>query len=269
MPASVVQLASMATDMKSSMEEMARVIEYDEALTANLLRLANSVWGKALTPVLTVKDAVVRLGTGQILKFAVGQQISDAMCQPCPGYELTEHELWRHSVAGALAAEHLSDCLYQPVPRLVFTAALIHDIGKLLLGRQIGHDTLDEIKKVIEYDHLTFLEGERQLLGTDHAEVGGSIARYWKFPEPLITAIELHHDPDRQPDALLDIVHLSNVMAKFIGVGLGSEAMNLNASGSAPKRLGISAEKMESICASVRIELLEAEKFFFAKEKSA
>lgn len=265
MPASVVQLASLATDPKASVSEMAEVIEFDEALTANLLRLANSVWGKALMPIMTVKDAVVRLGTGHILKFAVGQQIVEPMSQACDGYQLAEHDLWRHSVASALAAEQLSAYLFKPIPRLAFTAALMHDIGKLLLGRYIGADTINEINAIIEQNKITYIEAEHHHLGTNHAEVGGEIARHWKFPPQLIVAIENHHDPDKEPDALLDIVHLSNTVAKLIGVGMGSEQMHLRASSEAPKRLGITPEDLESLCAKVLTELKQAEKYFVNK----
>ena len=81
----------------------------------------------------------------------------------------------------------------------------MHDIGKLLLGRHVGQEKVDEIRNTVHQENLTFIEGEQKLLGTDHAEVGGAIARHWSLPEPLVAAIELHHNPDQQPDALLDI----------------------------------------------------------------
>ena len=211
---------------------------------------------------MTVKDAVVRLGTGHILKFAVGQQIVEPMSQACDGYQLAEHDLWRHSVAAALAAEQLSAYLFKPIPRLAFTAALMHDIGKLLLGRYIGIDTLKEIQGIIESERVAYIEAEHMHLGTNHAQVGGEIARHWKFPPQLVTAIENHHEPDSDPDALLDIVHLSNTVAKLIGMGLGSEQMYLRASNEAPKRLGISPEDLESLCARVLTEMKQAEKYF-------
>ena len=262
MPISVVQLASMAADPGANVNDMAEIIEFDEALTANMLRMANSVWGRAMTPILTVKDAVVRLGTGQILKLAVGNHVAGTMSRSCEGYELDEHELWRHSVCAALAAERLSDYLYSPVPRLAFTAALMHDIGKVLLERHLEPETIHEIREIIRRDKVSFTEAEKYLLGTDHSEVGGVIAEYWKFPPQLVDAIRLHHDPNASPDALLDIVYIANTVTKYLGVGLGAEEMNLRACEEAPKRLGIQPADLESLCAQVHLELAEAEQFF-------
>jgi putative nucleotidyltransferase with HDIG domain len=235
------------------------LIELDQALTANVLRMANSVMGSARTQIETVKDAVVRLGTAQIFKLAVGSQVAGPMSTACPGYELAEHELWRHSVAAALAAEYLSEITPQPIPKLAFTSALLHDIGKLLLGRDLGGEVLENILSIMHQEHITFLEAEHRVLGTDHAEVGGEIARHWAFPEPLIEAITFHHDPDQQPSLLLDAVHLSNAVAKFIGVGLGREQMNMDVSSETPKRMGLSIPQLETLCARVRIDLARAE----------
>jgi len=69
MSVSVVRLASMAVDSDADIDGITQVIEYDQALTANLLRMANSVWGRSMTPILTVRDVVVRLGPSHILQF--------------------------------------------------------------------------------------------------------------------------------------------------------------------------------------------------------
>jgi putative nucleotidyltransferase with HDIG domain len=262
MPASVSQLLRLASDRSSSMADMSQVIEYDEALTANLLRLANSVWGGSRVPVMTVKDAVVRLGTAQILKLAVGQQIAAPMTDAIPGYQLAEHEHWRHSVASALAAEHLGRFLYKPIPGLPFTASLLHDIGKLVVGRHLGHKSIGEIRLMMEEESVSFIKAEHEILGTDHAEVGASIARHWKFPDPLVAAIELHHDPDKNPNGLLDVVHTANIVAKLIGLGLGSEEMKFIPSAEAPKRLGLTVDQIQSVCLSVVMELDMAEKLY-------
>jgi putative nucleotidyltransferase with HDIG domain len=262
MPISVVRLASFAHDANADMNEMAKIIEYDEALTANLLRMANSVWGGSRVPVMTVKDSIVRLGTTQVLKFSVGQKLSNSMARAFPGYELGEHEHWRHSVAAALAAESLSTYLYKPIPGLAFTVSLIHDIGKLILDRHLGPQAIEEIRKVVYKEKISFIEGERLILGTDHAQMGGEIARHWKFPEQLVNAIELHHNPDEQPDALIDLVHLGNIVARLVGVGLGTEGMHVSPSDQAVKRMGIASKDLEVVCAVVQSELDEADKLY-------
>ena len=262
MPASVTRLFILMRDPDTTLADIGRLVELDEALTANILRMANSAWSSSRYEIVTVKQAVVRLGTVRILGIAMARHMAGYMSGPFSGYELAEHELWRHSVAAALAAEYMNQFASETIPGIAFTAALMHDIGKLLLTRYISPDVLIRISVMIESLNFTYLEAEREVLGTDQAEVGCAIARHWHFPEQLVTAIERHHDPDAQPDPVLDTVHVANVVAKLIGVGLGSEQMNMKVSAAAPRRLGITRSGLESLCAMVKEKLAEAEELY-------
>lgn len=256
---SVHRLAKLVSDPESQVADITRVVELDEALTANLLRWANSAWSRSQNPVVSVREAVIRVGSGTILKLIVGEKVRRSLSTAAPAYELDENELWRHSVAAALAAESLHLFTDHPVSGAAFTAALVHDIGKLVLGRHLSPEILREIRRLIEEDKLTYVDAEFKVLGTDHAKVGGAVARHWQFPETLVRAIELHHNPDANPDPVLDAVHLSNLTAKLIGAGLGSEQLNMLASSEAARRLGLSSAGLESLCAHVQAELEKAE----------
>jgi putative nucleotidyltransferase with HDIG domain len=259
MSSSVPRLAKVVSDPDGQIADITRVVELDEALTANVLRWANSAWSRSQNPVVSVREAVIRVGAGTILKMVVGERVKNSLGQNAPAYELDEQELWRHSVAAALAAESLHLFTDHPVSGAAFTAALVHDIGKLVLGRHLDADALRQIRQLIDEEKLTYIEAEFKVLGTDHAKVGGQVARHWKFPETLVRAIELHHDPDASPDPVLDSVHLSNLVAKLIGEGLGTEQMNMRASSEAAHRLGLSSSGLESLCAHVQTELQKAE----------
>jgi len=265
MSASVHRLAAIVDQADADVGDITQVVEYDQALTANILHWANSVWSGARNPIQTVREAVIRLGAGNILQLAVGHRLVKSMNQSCPAYELAENELWRHSVASALAAEYLGRFVKRPVPSVAFTAALLHDIGKLLLNRHLEPAMLTEIDRLVASEHLTYVEAEFRVLGTDHAKIGGLIARHWKFPDLLVAGIERHHEPDFAQSDVLDAVHVSNLVAKFIGVGLGSDQMNLNASTAAVDRLGLTYTGLESLCANVKAELEKAENLWEVK----
>ncbi len=259
MSASVNRLARIVADPESNLSAVTRLIELDEALTVNVLRWANSAWSRGHHAIVTIKEAVIRLGGASILKMAVGEHVTGSLNKAVPAYELDEKELWRHSVAAALAAESLHLFTKETISGVAFTAALIHDIGKLVLNRHMGSEVIKRIRKHIENDRITYIEAEFKVLGTDHAKIGGLMARHWQFPELLIHAIEHHHDPDIDPDPLLDAVHISNLIAKLIGEGLGSEQMNMKASTDSARRLGLSSAGLESLCAHVQAELQKAE----------
>lgn len=259
MSESVTRLAQMVGDPDTDLGAIIRIVELDQALTASVLRWANSVWSLSQIPILTVRDAVIRLGAGNVLKLAVGKRISGDMSRSFPGYGLGEKELWRHSIASALAVENLAQFAQESIPGVGFTAALLHDIGKLLLEPHFTPEIIAEIKAVIERERVTYVEAELRVLGTDHAKVGGAVGRHWKFPELLVQAIENHHDPDAAPNPVQDAVHIANTVAKIIGVGLGNSEMNMRVSEDAARRLGLASSGLESLCALVQMELAKAE----------
>lgn len=216
MPRSVAYLAKMQYEPDLWLKEVARVIELDPALTANVLRVANSAWSGSALPVDTVRDAVVRLGMSQILNLALIMSLASPLKRPCPGYELAENELARHSSAAFLAAGQVRQFSGKNIPQAVSTIALIHDLGKILLGRYIKKEILIQIKETVKNGHASTIEAEQQYLGTDHAEIGMAITRHWKMPKEWGDVIRRHHDPNPPFDPLLDAVQLSNSLAKII-----------------------------------------------------
>lgn len=269
MPVSVARLAGIVGDPNAGVNDVAQVLEFDQALTANLLRLANSAWSGSSRKLETVRDAVLRLGVGRVLELVVGSRVAGPMSRKCDGYALGEHELWRHSVAAALAAERLGKYAEQPIPASAFTASLLHDIGKLILNRHLKPDVVAELQRIVKEEKVSYLEAERRVLGIDHAEIGGAVARHWQFPETLVSAIEHHHDPNVEPNPVLDAVHIANATAKLIGVGLGTEEMNMQASSEPAKRLNLSPSGLESLCAAVLVDLTQTEELWWSSDNGA
>ena len=93
LPASVVRLAGMVASGEPDLNEIAEIVSYDQALTASLLRSANSSWSATRTPITTVRDAVVRLGYGTVLSLALGVNVRRRMNQAIPAYGLEEGQL--------------------------------------------------------------------------------------------------------------------------------------------------------------------------------
>jgi putative nucleotidyltransferase with HDIG domain len=268
MPISLPKLAEALADTGSNLRDMVRIVEYDAALTANTIRWANSAAYAPRDPILTVRDAIMRLGAGRVLQLAVGGRVKALLGGPCPGYDLGEKELWNHSVTAALGADLLSRFARQSIPPVAFTAALLHDIGKLIISRQISREMHREIVDVVDRENLPFFEAERVVLGVSHAEIGGVVAKRWSFPDILVDCIRLHHDPDDEShiSPALDAVHIGNVVAKSLGVGMGSEQMNMVACANSARRLGLTPEKFEALCANVMTDLPMIEELFDGSE---
>ena len=257
--ASLPRLAELMNSPHSNLNDIIQVIEFDPVLTANSIRLANSAYFASSFQVCTVRDAVQKVGVGRILEYSMGSEVMNRMKSPCPGYGLNESELWEHSLAAATAATFLHKFTQVPIHPASFTAALLHDFGKIVISRYIDKEILQTIHEYMINNGTTYVNAETAVLGCNHAQIGGVIARRWRFPDTLVNSISWHHDPriEGRADIVLDAVHVCNTVAKTIGIGIGTEEMNMAASADAANALGLNPSSLEALCALTKIRLPE------------
>lgn len=254
MPVTAQKLVGMVNNEDVSLSQIAEVVEYDEALMSNILRVANSVYFQRGREIKDARSAVVRLGGSNILNIILGQFLRN-ISVAAPLYDLSEDDLWLHSVVAALAAEEVGRQTPVAIPEIARVAALVHDVGKLIMVRYIQAD-FRNVLALAARKNLSFVEAERELFGFDHAEVGGAVAREWGFPEEVRDAIERHHTyPLEDSHPVLDAVVLSNLVAKTMAVGLGAEGMNFDVDEGIRQRLQLNFNRFCLICANVETRL--------------
>jgi len=227
--------------------QVEQLLKQDPSLTANLLKLTNSAYFGIPSKVGSVRHAIAMLGWKRLSKLVMAACVSAITDRQIPGYDLPPGVLWQHSVAVSVTAEGLMRELKIAESDEIFTAALLHDLGKLILGGFVEKD-LEEIEKVAARG-IPFQMAEQEVLGTDHAEIGALMLESWSFPPSLVAAVRWHHDPDSAPEtsAMTDIVHVANVLCLMIGIGIGVEGLHYEPSVSATKRLGIKPTQLELI----------------------
>jgi putative nucleotidyltransferase with HDIG domain len=140
-------------------------------------------------------------------------------------------------------------------PRL-FTAAILHDIGKMVLGEFV-HESWEKIQELVEKQQYSFLEAEEEVIGVNHAELGGEVARIWKFPDEILKAIAFHHRPDllTDGDAVPWIVYLANQVCHIMGIGVGTDALSYRAVGDVASRLSLKQRDLEEMMAELHLRL--------------
>jgi HD-like signal output (HDOD) protein len=248
LPASTVRLAELVGSPDCPLEDVAELIAFDQGLTVKLLRAANSAASGSATPVGTVKEAVIRMGTARVLALAVAAGARPLLQGRVPAYGLNEGALWRHSVAAAVAAEIVPAFCHLDVPPETFTTALLHDVGKLVMGRFLSPEILGFIHRAQEVDHLGWLEAESLLLNVHHGELGGVIAQHWKLPPRVVLGIIYHHDPDRGLDLICDLTYLTDNVAKRIEAGLDGRQLDFAISARVADRLGLTPKMLDNLC---------------------
>jgi HD-like signal output (HDOD) protein len=223
LPVSSTRLAALVCAGTPELGQVVEIVQFDEALTASLLRTANSSWSASRSDIKTVRDAVIRLGASPVLALTLGMNVRRRLGDSLPEYGLSEGMLWRHSVAASLAAELVtSRAAHRPPPEAA-TAALLHDVGKLVMARFLDRSLLDQMREC-QAGGATHLEAEMVVLGIDHAELGGLIARSWGLPDSLVQGIREHGRPRPGCNALVYTVYLADVLAESAGAGLGDDA---------------------------------------------
>lgn len=250
LPITAQRLTASLSGDSASANELADVIEFDSAIASNILRVANSSLYGGLYPIESIRQAVIRLGTNTLLDIVLEHHLK-GLRRDAPLYELTENDFWLHCAAASLAVQEIAREAEAEIPRSAPIAALVHDIGKLIIVRYLQTD-VDEIRFLCDKKKITFVEAERLLIGCDHAEVGGAVARNWKFPEEITEAIEFHHQvPTMRSSATLDTVMIANLAVKTLGIGLGAEGMNFEIDPNCSRRLGLGFAGFCRACAQV------------------
>lgn len=218
LPVSATRLAEVLAQEDWHPSQVVQVVSHDQALTGKLLRVANSVFSGSHTHISTVDTAVLRLGTGVLLSLAIGSGFRRQANVKLPEYDLPQGELWRHSVRALTAMEEIVRVLPGGLPPEANTAALMHDVGKLLLARHVEAAHVAAIRD-LQAGGMSLSEAELEVLGVHHGEIGALVAEHWNLPELLVRGIHHHHDPAGAPYVtgraaiVCHAVHFADVMA--------------------------------------------------------
>lgn len=251
MPAAALKLLALLKDDDASSAQIEQVLRYEPGLTANILKLTNSAYFGLPTQVGSIRQAILLLGWKKLIQIVLTSCISAIIDKPVQGYDLPAGDLWRHSIAVSVATETLIKLLKLSVPDDVFTAALLHDVGKMVLGRYVETEIIHMDEEAMR--GLSFEQVERSMFGIDHAEIGAKILRRWSFPTTMINIVRWHHEPDNapKPDVAIDVVHTADVLCLMAGIGMGREGLQYQPSEMASKRLGLTQKHIEIVASQM------------------
>ncbi len=255
LPGVVAKLGSLAESEKASSHEMARVVSSDQVLSAKVLRLVNSAFYGFPGRVSTVSNALILLGVNVVKSLAITSSIFDIMEKNVIG-------LWEHSMGVAVAASAISKTLKLPDPEETSTAALLHDIGKVIIKIKLEGD-YDRLTGLMAARGCSLIEAEQELLQTDHAEIGGWLARSWILPEKLIEPVAFHHNVEKSAahQTKTAVVHLADVLIKASGFGFSGDRLVPRIQPAAWKKLGMTETMLEAIIEEVEDKLVEVRNF--------
>jgi HD-like signal output (HDOD) protein len=247
-PAIVNQIIEIVDKPDSSMHDIASIIKYDPAVTADLLKTCNSAYFGLKEPAESVEDAVSLLGIDQIVELVLLKSGSSVLAGKLDGYGFAEGAMWKYSVSSALIAKQIATRLSLEEKNTIFTASLLKDIGKTVLDRFVS-DSFDKINALVLNHNLSFLEAEKKIIGVDHSELGGMIAKIWKFSPKMVNVIRNHHIKDISmcKDKTIAVVYFADCICMMLGMGVGADGLAYRFHNEAMDELGINAKDMPGI----------------------
>lgn len=227
LPASAERLLSAADDPDVNIRKLAPIVAQDQALTARILKVANSAFYGFPQQVTTVSQAMVILGLQSVRNIALSVALL-SMQQEEDGVRRGRLEqLWWHAIAVASAARKLAAGTRRIHPEQAFVSGLLHDVGKVVLVKGLGEE-YERLLERAEAGAAPLHVLEREALGTDHAAVGQALCAYWNIPPALTHIVAAHHGPvagEEDPlsaegdELLLRTVRSANALAKIAAMG--------------------------------------------------
>lgn len=245
-------------DPDVSVDELVDVVQMDPTLTANVLKAVNSPIFGVIQKVNNLPQALALLGNETFSEVVFTSASAKLLGQNQSGYDLDQGELWQHSLAVALMSQLVCGHLEVRQSQTLYTAALLHDIGKVALSTFVERkyqQILDDVKQ-----GESFLEAERAVLGMDHAELGAKMVESWNLSEQMAELIRYHHDASARPENTdLAILYVSNVACQMIGLGGGADGVPVRWQEPAIEKLGLKAIDLEVLMAELAFQLDRAQ----------
>ncbi len=196
LPAALTRLLELLADDDFQVAELVEILSHDPALAGDVLGRANSAASGAVRHIGDLRQAVARIGNREIVSIAMRRAMRSKFAVAVPAYGLDADALWQHCITASVAAEIIRKNAGHPVAPMIGTTALIHDVGKLVIGEYLPPTSLNVLIEAAERDGIELHEAEQKVLGLDHAEISGVVARVWGLPVSVQIALTQHHNPE-------------------------------------------------------------------------
>ena len=262
LPEVTVKIIEIVEDPASTARDLHMVIKTDPALSAKVLKVVNSAFYGLPGQIASVDRAIILLGMSAVKNIAVAASIARLFKSGKMSEQFSAKDLWRHSVAVAVAARMIAKASGQPAGHdEVFLAGLIHDIG-ILIERQAFPEQLSDIIARGVAGEGRFCDLETEVIGADHQAFGDALTTKWKFPRHLRAAVGYHHYPEKlsvELQKLGSILLLADIVCCQRKLGFDLTSQGVEPTEELFEAAGISPEQFAEIAEQLEDEVSEAE----------
>ncbi|MFN2349570.1 MAG: HDOD domain-containing protein [Thioalkalivibrio sp.] len=243
------RIEEVVNDPASSFNAMAQLIELDPALTAQILRLANSSLYSFPYKIQSVSRAVSIIGTQQLRDLVLAATVIRFFNQ-IPLGQVNMEEFWRHSIACAVVSRAIATFRREPNVERFYVCGLLHDLGRLIIFLHL-QEKLGMLLKHRDDSGDLLYRVEQQNLGFDHAVLGGTLLEFWRLPPVFSEAVRYHHNPEEAGNYPIEaaVVHVADSIANALRMGSSGERFVPPIDPVAWNRLSIPEANLEQVIA--------------------
>jgi len=269
LPEIFLKINEMIDSPRHSAADIGPVISNDAALSARLLKIANSVFYGFPSQIDTISRAITVIGTRELRELILATSVIRCF-KGLPNDLLTMEDFWRHSVCTALAARSLAAQRGEQLVERFFVAGLLHDVGSLLIYRKVPELAREALLRA-QYNNVPLFQAEQEVMGFDHAMVGAEILRKWKLPEHFQESTEFHHAPTRAQRFPSDtaLIHIADVISDALQYGNSGDPHVPPMDPQAWQLAGLSDETISPVIAEVERQFNNVFELFHPESHSA
>lgn len=266
LPNVIHKVLSLVQGEDATAKALGDLIAYDQAISARLLKVANSAYYGFMREIATVQHAIVALGFREVKSLVLGITVFDAMKQSGCETSIAREQFWMHSIGCALAGQIICKKVEGADANIAFTSSILHDIGKLVLDGFFTSEYKDVLEKV-RMNGIRMVEAETEIMGFTHADVGGWLCERWKFPVILVSPVRFHHQLEKADAGFIQatsVAHLADVLCKRSHIGSGGDDKIPPPHHLALEHLKLKEDDLESIAEELQREEEKVKAFLSA-----
>ncbi len=251
-PHTLHQVLTSLDKVSSSAQTLEAIIREDPVLTAKILKMANSPYYGLPGEISSIARAVVILGFEEVKNLVIGLSLTGAFTGNLGIKEFDSKGIWLHSVAVAITSKILADSVSEVDPDELFTAGLIHDIGRLLMCLYFPKE-LREILDLQQRENIPLAVAEERY-GLTHGEIGAYLTQKWQLSDMLVNVVRYHHHPQGAGPYIkaASIIFLADEICHKLKIGwsfdYGEKKILV------PKSLGLNAETIKKVAQRIKKE---------------
>jgi putative nucleotidyltransferase with HDIG domain len=253
LPVVAQRVLAIARDSRTSVARIADMLGTDQALASSVLRYANSARGMPNRRLVSLCEAVARIGQRALSDVLVRACAGPMLDRGLPPYALPRRVAWRHAATTSQAARGLAQLLQASSVEEAGIAGLLHDVGKMVLTSVVPEAAAEAVS-IARTRRLPVWQAEQLVLGFHHGAVGAALLRSWGLPDAVSDAVAFHHQPLETSNPLATVIHLADAAAHAVGaVGAGGACPQPAWDSAEAEALGAKPEQIQGFLDHLRL----------------